>query len=230
MTPPRAIGVNLLPVPIRRERATRRARAQGLVAVGGAIAILVVALTGSILGRSVAESELDAAQGRLNAIEAQKRQYDDVPGVYGAIKAAQMELSTAMSKEVLFSAILADLGNVVPVDVSVSNANWVLSTSAADGKAPASGGAGAPKVGTVAFSGEATSMPAVARLMDALAADPNYLNVHLESAKAAEGDAGDERVEWSIEAELSEKALSNRYPAQSPSPSPSSAPTKAATP
>lgn len=230
MTPPRSIGVNLLPVPIRRERATRRARAQGLVAVGGAIATLVVVFIFSIVGRSVAESKLDAAQGRLNAIEAQKRQYDDVPGVYGAIKAAQLELSTAMSQEVLFSAILADLGNVVPADVSVSKANWVLSTAAAGGKTPAPGGAGAPKVGKVAFAGEATSMPAVARLMDALAADPNYLSVHLDSAKADEGDSGKKQVVWSISAELSEKALSNRYPMQSPSPSPSSAPTKAATP
>lgn len=207
------IQVNLLPPQIYRRAQLRRARGQAGVAVAAVIAVVFVAFWMAMADKGSADSELAAAQQRLAAIDAQKKQFSDVPGVYNAIAKARNELATAMSQEVRFSSVLTDLGTTIPATASISSVMMAVGpgVSGSAGAKPGGKQAGAASttdLGSANFIGQAASMPDVAVLMDALAAQPQYSSVHLDSAQVT-GDGG--YVNYTISAKFTEKALSGRF-------------------
>lgn len=224
------ISVNLMPPTLRLRAAMRKAQAQAIIAMIVAVALIVGLFGLSTMERVSAESQLQASNQRAAAAEAQKAQYADVPGVYSAIAQAQKELSTAMSQEVQFSALLTNLGMKIPPNVSLTSATMTVGSAAAGKKTSAgsggAAGAGAGSdLGTATFVGTAASMPDVAAFLDALATMPEYKSIHLDNASVGSGagaDAGG-KVQFTISAQFTDKALSGRFggPTASPTPTPS---------
>ncbi len=225
-------AVNLMPPSLLRRAAMRKAQSQAIIAMVVAVAIVGVLYGLSAMGRISAESQLQAANQRVAAAEAQKAQYRDVPGVYAAIAEAQKELSTAMSQEVQFSAVLTNLGMKIPTGVSLTSLTITVGSAASGKKTSArsatTAGAGTD-LGTATFTGVAASMPDVAAFMDALATMPEYKTVHLDNASVGSGTdpgggaspSGSGKVQFTISAQFTEKALSGRFGTPSGSPTPS---------
>ena len=225
--PGRVRAVNLLPPTLRLRAAVSQARARAIIAIVVA-AVIVMALAGlATSGRLSAESELAMAQQRVATAEAEKSQYSDVPGVYAAIAEAQKELSTAMGQEVQFSGLLTNLGLTIPPRVSLSAVTMTVGAAASGKKSSNSGSTSGPDLGSVTLTGQAATMPDVAAFLDALATLPEYTAIHLESATSSSGGTGvpggtgtsGGTVQYSISAQLTEKALSGRFgtPATAPS-------------
>lgn len=222
-----SVGVNLLPPEIRLRAASRRAQIQGGLVVVVALLVLIAAFASSSVGKTSAEVELGEAQRKLAAVEVERGRYRDVPGVYAAIAAARAELATAMSEEVLFSTLLANLVRIVPAPAAMTSVNYTVSGADPKSKAKSPPAPGQQATyGTAGFTGRTTSMQGVAAVLDAITAAPEYTDVRLDGAQRG-GEKGDEHVEFTISAQLTDKALSHRFqndPALAPSASASAPP------
>ncbi len=225
--PAPSASVNLLPPEIRLRAAGRRAQIQGGLVVVVALLILIAAFASSSVGKTSAEVELGEAQRKLAAVEVERNRYRDVPGVYAAIAAARAELATAMSEEVLFSTLLANLVRIVPAPADMTTVKYTVSGADPKSKAQPTLAPGRPATyGTAGFTGRTTSMQSVAAVLDAIAAAPEYTDVRLDGAQRG-GEKGDEHVEFTISAQLTDKALSHRFqndPALAPSATASGSP------
>lgn len=222
------VGVNLMPREMRLRAAMRKAQIQGGAMIVVAVGILIVAFAWGIVGKTAAEVELGDAQRKLVAVEAERRQYQDVPGVYAAIAAARAEIATAMGEEILFSTMLSNLARIVPAPSTLNTVNYTLAGS--EGKTKDAPKAGQPATfGTASFGGETTSMSAVAAVLDAISAAPEYTDVQLASAQRGDGEKAG-LVQFTISAKLTDKALSGRFQNDQASGNPSANPSPGSQP
>jgi hypothetical protein len=200
--------VNLLPPEIIEARRfaglQRRLVLLVLVAVVGC-----AAATGWAQGRvSAAQGELDAARGRIGVLQAEKAKYAEVPKVTAAVDAALTTRQQAMAADVLWYRYLNDLA------LATSSSTWLSSmTATLTGSVPAPGSdpLSPPGIGTLAISGQTTSLPNVGVWLEALDGITGVKGSTLVAAtREGLADAGG-AVTFGTTSVLTTDALSHRY-------------------
>lgn len=206
--------VNLLPPEIRAARNFRKVQA-GLVAA--VMASVAVAGAGFVAARSSvggAQAQLSAAQSETAALQRKTATYAGMTATYQRAAAARTLLTTAMGQEVLTSRMLSDLPSLLPEGVWLSGVTFtqagsstsVTSASSPGARTAASGAA----VGTISFTGAASSHPQVAAWLDALAKEKGFGSPQLtNSTEVLLG--GTKVVNWTVTVTLSSDVLSGRY-------------------
>lgn len=220
--------VNLLPQAIANEARVRRAK---LVLVGGAA--IAAALIGGMYVMAqndvaAAQDTLDTAQAQATSLQAEVATYSEVPKVYAQVAAAQAQLVTAMGGEVRWSYLLNDLALTIPKNVSLVTYHGELTPPAAAAPvapAPTTDGttdttttttapppAPAGPLGTVQYTGEATSYKSIASWLDSQAKQLTFSDTYLTAATRNEStDGTPTTIDWTSTANLTDKALSHRY-------------------
>jgi Tfp pilus assembly protein PilN len=201
---------NLIPPAIVVRRAVWKAKRRILIAV---FTVLAVLLGLFVLGKwqlATANVNLRSAEQLLNAAEAQKAEYAEVPAVYAAVEAARRELAQAMGNEVQVARLVSELAVIMPPSVSLTEVSMTIGEEATAG-APPQAPAGEelePVVGTASFSGEASSFNDVSAWIDTLRGNPDYQNVILTDVSR---DSTNGIFIFTNTAELTDQALSGRF-------------------
>ena len=203
--------VNLLPPEIAAARRLRRIQlglGGAVLGAVGVVALLYVAASSSV---SSAQTQVDAANSRHAALQAQTAQYAEVTAVYARAAAAQAMLSQAMGEEVRYSQFLNDLSLSVPDNVWVKNVTFTQ-TAAATTAAPGARVAALPPtgIGTVTFTGVAFKHDDVAVWLESLAGQKGYANPYFSSSTEALLGAR-KTVNFTSTVSLMPAAYSGRY-------------------
>jgi Tfp pilus assembly protein PilN len=205
--------VNLLPPEIEQDRRAKRVRTGLGVGVLAAVGV-VGALTLSA-GHQVAsaQDDVDAQQARTAQLNAETKQYAEVPVVYAAVDAAQAQLTQAMGSEIRWSYFLNDLSLATP------NKVWLTSMTVTPADPTAVAGASAPGttpdylqpgIGTVTFLGKGYRHNDVAAWLLALAHEKGLTQPYFTSSKV--DPVGDQdAVTFTSQATITKDALSGRY-------------------
>jgi hypothetical protein len=199
--------VDLLPPEIQEGR--RLAALKRVLA--GAVAATVVVCVGGVAwaqaGVGSAQEELDAAQARGTALQAQQAPYAQVPKVLGLIDAAAAAREQAMSKDVLWYGLLSDLSLTTPKGVKLDSLTVTLDTAGAT--APAGDPLVPAGMGQVDFTGKATHFPDVADWLESVAGLHGLDGSSLQSATTAAGQGN--VVDFSSTIKVTPGALTHRY-------------------
>jgi len=193
-------AVNLLP----SESSTGRGNAKRFdpLVVGGVVltAVVAIAIGGAfVVGRSHATSaqhDLDAARAALARAIASQTTHGgtsivQTPAVTGQIPTWKTAVETALSTRVAYDAVLAQIGRLVPANVTL--------TSLTLGEATGAGAVGAAAGGALAIAGTAFDQNAVAQLLARLTLIPQVTGVTLTSSVA---DSKSCNVTFNIAAQL----------------------------
>jgi Tfp pilus assembly protein PilN len=205
--------VNLMPPEIAEAEHFRRLQ----LAMGAAVLASVVIVGGLYMhskdGLSTAKADLANSQSQNTALTSKLNSLNSVKATYAAVQTKRQLLDQAMGQEIRWSYILNDLSMEMPANV------WLTSMSASESTAPGTAatttatampGAPTDAIGAIQFSGIAGSHDDVATWLETLArekgfAAPTFSN----STEIAIGSRG--AVSWNTSAQVSPKALSNRY-------------------
>jgi len=200
--------VNLLPSEIREGARFRNLQAAMALAV--VLALVVVGGLAYLGSNDVndAQDGLTVAQTQGSALQAQVRQYADVPQKYALVANADAQLQQAMSQEVRYSFVLNDLSLRMPAGVWLSS---LAITQTVDTPFSTAGAWGTPQLASVKASGIALNLNDVAGWLDALARGSSYTDPWVGNATVS-GSLGT-TGQWSFDSTvgITAKALSNRY-------------------
>lgn len=197
--------VNLLPEGVIARRAVRRAQRGGVVAVGATVLVLAASW---LIGGSHAASEqqeLDTAQARVTALQAQQAQYAAAPQTVRALRSTEEARTTAMAEDVSWSAFVDSLSSALPAGAWLDGVQATLDPD--DG---ATGAAAAPGEGSVTITARSTSYEDVAAYLDALGTVPGVSDAYLMTASLDAAQA-QSVVSFTITARVTDAALSHRF-------------------
>jgi Tfp pilus assembly protein PilN len=205
--------VNLLPPEIvegRRLARLKRVLGGTLVAVVAGCACAVV---WAQLGVSSAQDDLDAAEARGTALQAQQAQYSQVPRITDLIDTTTTARQTAMSNDVLWYGFLSDLSLTAPKSVSLTSLEVTLLDSTAPAGAPTDPLAPSG-MGQVSFSGKANHFVDVASWLNAVGSVHGLDGSTLQTATrgvqgGATGKGGP--ITFTSTVQVTDKALTHRY-------------------
>ncbi len=157
-----------------------------LVAGGAALTAVVAIVVGGgfVIEHSHASSaqrQLDAARAQLAQVTAHRSAHTGTPvvptpAVVAQIAPWQTAVDTALSTRVAYDIVLAQLGRLIPANVTLSTVSLGGTTGTA---APTAGSAGALSIGGTAFTEDG-----VAQLLARLALIPQATGVTLTSSSA----------------------------------------------
>ncbi len=202
--------VNLLPPEIALRAKLRRVR-------GIAIALMAAVLLLTGVGAVVVHGQVNSARQKLDeqlAIDRQLKieqsRYSQVPLLRQRLTLAEGTLRQAMGEEVLWSSYLTQLSRTVPQGVWLTQMNGVLGSANSSTSTAASAMAGDTSggIGTVEFSGVATSYKAVADWIDVLNATKGYSNAFLTGSRY---DKAKDLITFTSRVTLTVESHSNRF-------------------
>lgn len=204
--------VNLLPPGVIARRAVRRAQRGG--AVGVAAALLVVAGAWAVGGAhtATAQDELDTAQARVSALQAQQAQYAAAPQTLRALRTTEDARATAMAQDVSWAAFVGSLSAALPAGAWLDGVQATLAAddaSTAPAADPASPGAAAGE-GSITITARSTSYEDVAAYLDALGSVPGVADAYLMTA-TMDGEQAVPVVSFTITAQVTDAALTHRF-------------------
>jgi Tfp pilus assembly protein PilN len=206
--------VNLLPPEI--EEAERFRRLQ--LGLAGAVILSAVLVGGLYMhaksGLSSAQSQLSTAQAQQATEQQKLNSLASVGTTYAEVSAKHSELQQAMGQEIRWSYVLNDLSLRIPSNVWLTNAtaNESGTPGATGGAAPAASTAtgAAAGIGSVSFEGVAFQHDDVAAWLNALAREKGFDSPTFSSS--SESMIGSRKVvDFTTSANVTSKALSNRY-------------------
>ena len=194
--------VNLLPPEIAASRRFRQVQYALGAALLAAVALVVLLYVLAAHSVSAARSDLAVADTRNATLTRQVAQYQNVTAIRAQAAAAHAMLVTAMGPEVRFSHVLSDLSLTIPDNVWLTSLNYSETGPSATSDPNA--------IGTMSVSAVGFAHDDVAVWLDAVAAQPNYINP--DFASSTEGLIGTRKtVTFGSSAQLSQAALSHRY-------------------
>lgn len=202
-TPPR---VNLLPPEVFARRAVRTVQ-RGAVAATAGVLLLVAAAWGVASAQTSGEQQrLDAANARVQALQAEQARYAAAPQVIKQVDAAEAARALAMGQDVAWYSYVDSLTRALPAGA------WLAEVQTAVTPAAASGAAATPasSLGSVSISAKSLNYEDVAAYLDALAALPGVADAYLTSS-TQDDSSGTPVVTFSVTAEVTAAALSHRY-------------------
>ena len=217
-TAPQPVKVDLLP-PVYRERIKlRSARRRTVLLLVGVLAAVMVGFMLASLRVGVATEARNAAEAEKAVAQDAVRQLSDVPRVMGLITEVTTGLETALSGEVLFSELTAEVARALPSGTTVDSLTWTLAEPADTAVAAQEGEV---DLGDLALAGQLCGFTGSSTLISSLSAVPQLTNVWVSSVSLVEGDpgaasacGGQPQYTFAATADLSEQALSNRYLAE----------------
>lgn len=208
--------VDLLPARYVAQRRERR----NLFIIGIAALVVLLLLLGYwfILGTQISSAENDLATARAQNEQLQ-RQIDELQRfalLEQEVIAKRTALQTVMAGDVRWPGLLTELAMVIPGEV------WLSSLAASAGTTEGAGTVGTETApvritdkatfGRIQFSGNALSMPGVARWLIRLGQVDSFAALWLNSATRSEATPGSPSVTtFDSTLELGEKALSRRF-------------------
>jgi len=205
--------VNLLPPEVVTRRQVRLAQRTGLGAVA-AVVVLVAASWGvGAVRTGSAQDDLDAANSRVSALQAQQAEYAAAPQTIARLEAAQSARSTAMAQDVSWAAYVDSLARALPAGAWLVSVQSGLTSGPTSSAATSSGtapGAATGSLGPVTISASATSYEDVAAYLDALASVPGVSDPYL-TGSAQDSTSGTPLVTFTVTAQMTEDALTHRF-------------------
>ena len=197
--------VDLMPAEHRDRHRFRLLRAW----LGLAIAVTVLACAGVLVlswrDAQTAAGELAGAQDRTTALQAEAGRFADVPAVLGSIERTRTSLDVAMTTDVAWADVLADVARTAPESVWFEQVTFTVTQ---DGVAVTDPLATPGTVASVTMNGRALRHEDVTLWLDAMAdlamwEDP----VFTESVTGAD----DEALTFTTTARFSAEVLTGRY-------------------
>lgn len=208
-TPPR---VNLLPPEVFARRAVRRVQRSGAAAAAGAL-VLVAAAWGVGSAQQGAEQErLDAANARVQALQAEQAKYAAAPEVIKQVELAKTARAQALGQDVAWYSYVDSLTRALPAGAWLAEVQTTLTPAGAVATTgtPVSPGTA---IGSVSISAKSLTYEDVAAYLDALAGVPGVSGAYL-TASTQDDATGTPVVTFSVTAEVTSDALSHRFDEQ----------------
>lgn len=203
--------VNLLPPHVRARRRVAVARVWLVLAVLVVLLLTSMAAVWTQWQRQAATADLVEVQDTNQALLAQQTQYAEVPQVLRELKARQDARELAMSTEMLWSAYLAALSAVTPLDASIDTISVAQDNVWTGAQNQATGPLSTPgTVGQVSLNGRALTLNGVSDWEDGLAAIPGVVNVEMTSIEVSD-DNGNVYYAVGATFAMTPDAFANRF-------------------
>ena len=175
-----SISANLLPIEITD---ARRANKMRWVVAAFLVVVLALLALWDVQARrqtSDAKSDLTAAQSRVQALQAQQKQYADLSNTKTSSAAIEAELAKLMGQDIKWYDLVPALRNAATgTGVTLTNISATLvPATAASTSAP---GSTAAPVGNITITGTTPDKTRVAAFLDALAKVPGLVNPYLNN-------------------------------------------------
>lgn len=197
--------VNLLPPEIAERAAFQRVQLGLGAAVVATLGVMGLLFVSASHGVTAANEDLASAQSRGTQLQSQAAAFRDVTATYAAARAAQLQLTSAMSDEVRYSQLMNDLALSIPSSVWVNSVNFAQTTAAA-----LPGVTATPPIGTMTVSGTGFTHEDVALWLESLSGGKNYANAYFSNS--TEALLGTRKiVNFSTTADVTVSARSGRY-------------------
>ena len=208
--------IDLLPSVYEEQRRQRRNVTS--VFIAGAVVLLLLLGWWFFLGMQINDANDELAQVRSEnaALEAQIAELQRFAELAAEVEAKRTALQTVFAGDIDWPALLTEVAMVVPGEVWLTN--LTASAGTTEGATPV-GTETAPiriddkePFGRIQFTGNALSMPGVAKWMVRLEGVPEFFAVYLNSASAQQNEtAAQELVTFDTTLELSNRAASKRF-------------------
>lgn len=207
--------IDLLPAAYAERRRQRRNLIT--ILVGGLLVLLLLVGWWFYLGLQIndAEDELATVQSRNAQLEEDIAELQRFAELAAEVEAKRTALQTVFAGDVDWPAVLTEIAMVVPGEV------WLTSLAASagttEGAAPVGTETAPVRIderepfGRIAFTGNSLTMPGVARWMIRLETVREFFAVYLNSATAAQDEAGVGIVSFDTTLELGRRAASRRF-------------------
>jgi Tfp pilus assembly protein PilN len=218
--------VNLMPEVVAAEARSHRAKTIMIGATVASVAVvggLFLMAHGAV---NEAQDSLDAAQAQTASLNSEMAKYADVPKVQAMVSNARTQAFDAMGSEVRWSVLLNNLSMTIPAGTSLISFQGTVSdqppaTAAAKATATTPGSQqqsfisalGHGGIGTITYTGEAVSYPAVAKFLDSQAKQVSLIDPYVNSVATAGTDGASDAkgVQFTATSTITDKALSHRY-------------------
>jgi Tfp pilus assembly protein PilN len=209
--------IDLLPASYAEKRTQRRnlgvAVVSGLVVLG-LLLVWWVTLAGQVAD---ANSDLDAAESRNRALEADIAELQRFADLQAEVQTKEAALSSIMTGDIAWPSLMTEVAMVIPGEVWLTN--WVASAGATEGAAPVGSETAEVRiskkqpVGRISFTGKSLSMPGIAKWLIQLEKEGSFSASYLEGATEAEAEEGSATkiFDFTSTVELNEKAFSLRF-------------------
>ena len=197
--------VNLLPPEIAEAKAFQKVQMGLGAALLATVAVVGVMYTSASASVGDAQTELDTANARGTALQADIAKYRNVTAIYAAAAAAETALTSAMGDEVRYSVMLDDLSLTVPDNVWLKSISYTAAAAGATGTSAAPAG-----LGTFTATATAFSHDDVAVWLESIAGLKTLTNPYFSNA--TEALLGTRKVvNYTSTATVTQDALSKRY-------------------
>lgn len=212
-----AAQVNLLPPEIEAKRTQGRAKVMIFVGLVLFVILLGVAWFLAYSARTSAEQELATEQARRPVLVAELASYDYIKVIEAQKENSVLARQWAGSTDIIWGDYTAALLNVVPNDVTLTDV--VMSQGTPYGPAGSNGTVfGLSDMGSMTFTGRATSAELVADMIEAINSVPGLYDTWVDVNKlAANDDTNTVYWEYSGATRMSFFALSDRTVTTQPS-------------
>ncbi|GGQ64548.1 PilN domain-containing protein [Couchioplanes azureus] len=208
------ISARLLPDEIVARRRTRRIR---ILMIAVVILVAMGCAAWIVHAKRLeqeADRELTAATSKVAALQRQKGEFAPVVKLRNEGDELKEQLETAMANDLDWAALLHLLRTTGPDTVKVSSISGQIAeqTKADASKSPGAlpGAAKSASIGTVTVTGTAPDKKTVAAYVDALAAEATVGNPYVTSVSTSKQE-GEEHVSFSIDVQITKKALCGRF-------------------
>jgi Tfp pilus assembly protein PilN len=208
--------VDLLPERYAQRRRERRDIA--LIAIAGLLVLVLLIGYWFILGTRVSneKNHLADAQAHNAVLQAQINKLQVFANLEEEVAAKREALATVMTGDLNWPAIMTEIAMVIPGDVWLTE--LTASAGATEGSVPAGTETNPIRIsdkiptGRIEFSGNALSMPGIAKWLIRLSTVKSFDAIWLSNAQASEAtDTSPSVVNFDSTIELGDKALSNRF-------------------
>jgi Tfp pilus assembly protein PilN len=209
--------VNLLPREILENRRFRNVQVGLAFAVLATICAAGAAFWWSDRQAAEARDRLETVQARTVDLQAEQRDYAEVPETLAALEYARTARATAMANDVAWYRYLTDLEDAAPTDVAFQSLTFKIAGPAVAGTAAASAAEGASAdpfqplgaLGTISIQGISGTYPKIAQWMDSLDKITG-LDVSTLDNATKQSDPVDD-ITFSSGITVTDGALSHRY-------------------
>jgi Tfp pilus assembly protein PilN len=208
------ITANLLPVEIIEARRGRALRMHVLRGVG-AVLVLVIAWYGlASYQTSAARDSLASAEAQSQRLLRQQRAFAELATTQAQSRAISAQLRTLLASDLQWSRLLDAVQAAAPKGVQITGVSGALAAGAKGGRTSAKATqlpstSGDRTIGTLTVTGSASSKPAVAACVDALAKVEGLANPLLGSASLQ-----NKAVQFTVRLDITSAALGGRYSAK----------------
>jgi Tfp pilus assembly protein PilN len=208
--------IDLLPASYAEKRTQRRnlgfAVVSGLVVLG-LLLVWWVTLAGQVAD---ANSDLDAAESRNRALEADIAELQRFADLQAEVESKEAALTAIMAGDIAWPSLMTEVAMVIPGEVWLTN--WAASVGETEGASPVATEAAEVRVsnkapvGRISFTGRALSMPGIAKWLIRLDDSKGFSGAFLESATEDDSEElASNVIDFTNTVELNEKAFSMRF-------------------